>query len=218
MIPVGQGENRVKIRHFAVPSLVLLLLCGPAQAFEIYALGSSATNCAGVDRDKIYPVKLQDILRGHGVDATVVNGGIDGDRPVWMFKRLPAALNANTRLVIFEPGPNDPDKKYAIEYAEKTLAFLRERNLPAIYISNPKMQTEAEAAATAQKYGAYYFGSYAKGIPVDREHWQFDNEKSFGGSGKGAGGHLTAVGCLIVAQRMAPLVEKVMSEKGIAPR
>ncbi|MFI5001489.1 MAG: SGNH/GDSL hydrolase family protein [Reyranellales bacterium] len=206
----------MKIRYVAVPLLVLLLFCGTAQAFEIYALGSSATNCAGVDRDKIYPAKLQEILRGHGLEATVVNGGIDGDRPVWMFRRLPAAINANTRLVIFEPGPNDPDRKYAVEYAEKTLAFLRERIMPTIYISNPRMQNLSEAAATAQKYGAYYFGSYAQGIPVDREHWQFDNDKSFGGTGKGAGGHLTAAGCLIVAQRMAPLVEKVVVEKGIA--
>ena len=206
----------MKIRYLAALSVVLLLLGGSAQAFEIYALGSSATNCAGVDRDKIYPVKLQDILRSHGVDATVVNGGIDGDRPAWMFKRLPAALTANTRLVIFEPGPNDPDKKYAVEYAEKTLALLRERNMPTIYVSNPKMQTKAEAAATAQKYGAAYFGGYAEGIPVDREHWQFDNEKSFGGSGRGAGGHLTAAGCLMVAQRMAPLVEKVLMEKGVS--
>jgi hypothetical protein len=203
------------IAFSVVSSLSILLLCGTAQAFDIYALGSSATNCKGVDRDKTFPAKLQEILRGHGLDATVVNGGIDGDRPVWMFKRLPAALGANTRMVIFEPGPNDPDKAYAVEYAEKTLAFLRERNMPTIYVSNPKMQTEGEGAATAQKYGAAYFGAYAAGIPVDREHWQFDNDKSFGGSGKGAGGHLTAAGCLIVAQRMAPLAEKVLLEKGV---
>ena len=98
--------------------------------------------------------------------------------------------------------------------AEKTLAFLRERNMPTIYISNPRMQTQSEAASTAQKYGAAYFGGYAQGIPVDHEHWQFDNDKSFGGTGKGAGGHLTAAGCLMVAQRMAPLVEKVLQEKG----
>lgn len=202
----------------AVVSFLAILMMSAAlsvtaQAFEIYALGSSATNCEGVDRDKIYPVKLQDILRSHGLEATVVDGGINGDRPVWMFKRLPAAINANTRLVIFEPGPNDPDKKYAVEYAEKTLAFLHERNLPTIYASNPKMQTKSEAAATAQKYGATYFGGYSEGIPVDRELWQFDNEKSFGGTGKGAGGHLTAAGCLMVAQRMAPLVEKVLGGK-----
>jgi len=205
----------MNIRGFVVSSALLMLLCSTAQAFEIYALGSSATNCEGVDRDKIYPAKLQEILRGHGLDATVVNGGINGDRPVWMFKRLPAAINADTRLVVFEPGPNDPDKKYAVEYAEKTLAFLRERNMPTIYISNPRMQNQSEAAATAQKYGAAYFGGYAQGIPVDHEHWQFDNDKSFGGTGKGAGGHLTAAGCLMVAQRMAPLVEKVLQEKGV---
>jgi hypothetical protein len=206
----------MKIGCFVVPSLVLLLLCNTALAFDILALGTSATNCEGVDRDKIYPVKLQEILRSHGVDATVVNGGVNGDRPVWMFSRLPAALNANTRLVIFEPGPNDPDKKYAVDYAEKTLAFLRERNMPTIYVSNPRMQTQAEATATAQKFGATYFGGYAQGIPVDREHWQFDNDKSFGGTGRGAGGHLTAAGCLMVVQKMAPVVEKLLQEKGIS--
>ncbi len=205
----------MKLRYFAVSSMALLLFCGTAQAFEILALGTSATNCEGVDRDKIYPAKLQEILRSHGLDVTVVNGGVNGDRPVWMLKRLPAALNANTRLVLFEPGPNDPDKKYAVEYAEKALAYLREHNMPTIYISNPRMQNLAEAAATAQKYGATYFGGYAQGIPLDREHWQFDNDKSLGGTGRGAGGHLTAAGCLMVAQRMAPLVEKVLAEKGV---
>jgi hypothetical protein len=215
MIPSGLKGDRMKVRDFVMSAVTLVLLCSTAHAFEIYALGSSATNCEGVDRDKIYPAKLQEILRNHGLDATVVNGGINGDRPVWMFKRLPAAMNPDTRLVIFEPGPNDPDKKYAVEYAEKTLAFLGERKVSAIYVSNPKMQTSSEAAATAQKYGAAYFGGYAAGIPVDREHWQFDNDKSFGGSGKGAGGHLTAAGCLMVAQKMAPLVEKVLQRKGI---
>jgi hypothetical protein len=56
--------------------------CSNANAFEIYALGTSATNCKGVDRDKIYTARLQEILRRDGLDATVVNGGIDGDRPV----------------------------------------------------------------------------------------------------------------------------------------
>ena len=119
----------MKLRYFAVPPLVLALFCGTAWAFEILALGTSTTNCEGVDRDKIYPVKLQEILRSHGLDVTVVNGGVNGDRPVWMFKRLPAAIGANTRLVLFEPGPNDPDKKYAVEYAEKSLAYLHEHNI-----------------------------------------------------------------------------------------
>lgn len=184
-----------------------------ALAFEIYALGTSATNCKGVDRDKIFTVRLQEILRRDGYDVTVVNGGIDGDRPVWMMKRLPAALNANTRLVIFEPGPNDPDPAYAREYLEKILAYLQARNMATIYLSARNVQSGDEAAATAKKYGAYWYGGLSKGVPVDRAHWQFDNEKSFGGSGKGPGGHMTAEGCQLAANGVAPLVVQVLQER-----
>jgi hypothetical protein len=130
-----------------------------------------------------------------------------------MCKRLAAALNASTRLVIFEPGPNDPDRAFAVEYAVKVLAFLRERNMLTIYASSRNMQSEEQAAATAAKYGAYYYGGFGKGVPTDSRYWQGDNERQFGGSGKGPGGHMTAEGCALVAQGMAPLVEKVLAEK-----
>lgn len=212
------------MKKFLLWLTLLPLLCGPlfcnqAFAFEIYALGTSATNCKGVDRDKIFTVRLQEILRRDGYDATVINGGIDGDRPVWMMKRLVAAITPQTRLVLFEPGPNDPDKSYAVEYADKILAYLQAQKIPTIYLSSARMQTLDQAATLAKKYGAYYYGPYSKSVPVDRQHWQFDNDPAFGGSGKGAGGHLTAEGCLMVATAMAPLVEQALTEKaGLAPR
>jgi len=189
------------------------LLATAAQAFEIYAIGTSATNCKGVDQDKTFTVRLQEILRRDGYDATVINGGIDGDRPVWIYKRLPQAINARTRLVIFEPGPNDPDPAYSREYAEKGLAWLQEHHMPAIYMSSPRAHSAEQAADAARRYGAYYYGTMSKGVPVDRAHWQFDNDKQFGGSGKGPGGHMTAEGCLMAAQGIAPLVEQVLQEK-----
>lgn len=200
--------------------LALASAGAPAHAFEILAMGTSATNCKGVERDKIYPVKLQEILRADGLaDATVINGGIDGDRPVWMFKRLPAALGAGTRLVILEPGPNDPDPVFAREYAEKMLALLRQRNVPTIYTSSPRVQTKAQAEAMAAKYGAYYYGPLGLGVPSESRYWLGDNEKQFGGSGKGWGGHMSAEGCALVAHNLAPVVEKVLAEKaGIAAR
>jgi len=212
--------RRRSLPLFLLTAVLLALAGGRAFAFEILAIGTSGTNCQGVDRNKIYPVKLQEILRRDGLaDATVINAGIDGDRPVWMFKRLPAAFNANTRLVIFEPGPNDPDPAFALDYTQKALAFLRERNLPTIYISSPKLQPGEQAAATAAQYGAYYYGPYAKDVPRDSKYWLGDSEKQFGGSGKGWGGHMSAEGCALLAQNIAPLVEKVLAEKaGIAAK
>jgi len=191
--------------------IILFLLCGNGFAFEIYALGTSATNCKGVDRDKIFPVKLQEILRAAGFDATVVNGGEDGDKPIWMFRRLPKAINPDTRLVIFEPGPNESNKSSYIEYAEKILAFLKEHHLPTIYASSGSLQTTEEALETAKKYDAYYYGPFRKGVPIDNAHFQFDSNQG----GKGPGGHMKAEGCEIVAKTMAPLIEQILTEKNI---
>jgi lysophospholipase L1-like esterase len=199
---------------------LLLLTAAPAHAFDILSIGTSATNGHGVDRGQAYPARLQEMLRRDGfAEATVINAGIDGDRPAWMFKRLPAALTPATRLVIVEPGPNDPDNAYALQYAEKMLALLRERGLPTIYISSRTYQPDKDAAAMAAKYGAVYYGTYSMGVPRDSKYWLGDNEKQFGGSGKGWGGHMSAEGCLLVAQGLAPVVEQTLAGKaGITPK
>ncbi len=184
----------------------------PASAFEVLAIGTSATNCKGVDRDKIYPVKLQEILRRDGLDATVINAGVDGDLPMWTFNRLPAAITADTKLVLFQPGPAR-QKAEARAYVEKALVFLHDRNMPAIYMSTPQIHSAEKAAAMAAKYGVYYYGPFAKVVPKDSKYWLGDNEREFGGSGAGFGGHMSAAGCALVAQDVAPLVEKALAEK-----
>jgi lysophospholipase L1-like esterase len=191
--------------------LLALAFCAQAQAFEILALGTSGTNCAGVARDKIYPVRLQELLRAQGVDATVLNGGEDGDTPVFMIRRMAKLLTPQTRLVILEPGPNDPNRDSAREYAEKMLAELKARNLPTIYISNGQLQSLEDARELAAKYGASFYGFYGKGIPFDRDHYQFDFQRG----GKGRGGHLTAEGCALLAQGLEPLVKQVIEQKAI---
>lgn len=192
-------------------SLILSLLSGYCFAFDIYALGTSATNCKGVDRDKIFTVKLEQFLRADGFDAHVINGGEDGDRPIWMMRRLNPVLDASVRLVIFEPGPNDPNQATALQYTEKILGILGDHGKPTVYASTLSFQTPEDAAEMAKKYGAYYYGSWRKGVPVDNEHCQFDAQKG----GKGPCGHMTSAGCEIVARQMTPLIEKILREKGI---
>ena len=95
-------------------------------AFEIFALGTSNTNCKGVDRSKIFTVHLEELLRADGFDVNVINAGVDGDKPVWMIDRLANANLEKTRLVIFEPGANDPNKTSNVETLEKILSQLQE--------------------------------------------------------------------------------------------
>jgi hypothetical protein len=185
---------------------LLLIVPASALAFEIFALGTSNTNCKGVERTKIFSVHLEELLRADGLDAKVINGGVDGDKPYFMSNRLAGAINENTRLVIFEPGPNDKNKSSNVEYSEKILAQLQERKIPTIYVSHGAIQTVTEAEETAKKYGAYYYGHWTRDVPVDRTHRQFDDSK---------GGHMTAEGCQLWAKNIFPVVKSVLTEKNI---
>ncbi len=198
--------------RFPIASVfVCLFLCEPVVAFEIFALGASYVNCRGVDRDKTFSAKLQEILRADGFDATVINGGVDGDEPRFMVQRLKASINQNTRMVIFFPGANDRSTLNA-EYSEKILAYLAEQHIPTIYASAEIIQTSEQAGEMAAKHHAYYYGRWRKDVPVDDIHYQFDHWR---GSAEIAGGHMTAAGCQLVATNMAPLVERVLREGDI---
>ena len=172
-----------------------------ALAYEVLAIGTSNTNCKNVDRSRSFTAHLQELLRAKGQDATVINAGVDGDKPQWMVNRLPGLINEHTKLVIFEPGPNDRNKSSNIEYSEKILEYLQTRKMPTIYISHIFIQQGAEGKATADKFGAYYYGHWNQGIPLDRTHYQYDLRGP---------GHLTAEGCQLVAEQLLPLVEKVL--------
>lgn len=177
-----------------------------SMAFEILALGTSNTNCKGVERSKIFTVHLEELLRADGFDANVINAGVDGDTPARMVNRLASTKLENTRLVIFEPGANDTNKASNVEALEEILSQLQDRNIPTIYVSIGLIQTINEADETAEKYGAYYYGSWVKGIPTDKQHRQFD---------KNRGGHLTAKGCQLWAQNMFPLVKEILVDNNI---
>ncbi len=185
---------------------VLVFVSSVVNAFEIFALGTSNTNCKGVDRSKIFTVKLEELLHADGIDAKVINAGVDGDKPMWMLDRLQQGVTDQTKIVLFEPGPNDRNKSSNVESSEKVLAALQKMNMPTIYISAPIIQTNSEAQETAAKYGAYYYGHWIKGVPVDRVHRQYDQS---------SGGHMTAEGCQLWASNIQPLVKHVIEERNI---
>ncbi len=188
-----------------------LFLCARAYAFDILAFGTSAINCHGVPRNQIFSVKLQEKLRADGFAATVVNGGVDGDLPIWMPKRLQSLVTPNIKLVILEPGPNARSKSQTLPYAEQMLAWLQRQHVPAIYVSITAYQSDEEAGKMAKKYGAFAYGHWAHDIPLDSKHFQFDLNQG----GKGRGGHLTAGGCALWATNMTPLVENVIRRAGL---
>lgn len=188
---------------------LLMLPTKLALAFDIYALGTSATNCRKVMREESFTVALEKNLRADGYTVYVVNGGIDGDVPGEMLQRLQRILagNSEIKLVLFEPGPNDLNKVSNVEHSEKILAYLQSIKMPTVYISNGAIQTNADAEETAKKYGAYYYGHWTKDVPVDWDHRMYDTPV-----GKG---HMTGKGCMLWGKNMTPFVEQVVKEQKI---
>ena len=137
-------------------------------AFDILALGTSNTNCKGVERSKIFPAHLEELLRADRIDARVINAGVDGDKPFWMENRLRDGITEKTHIVIFEPGPNDKNKSSNVEYAERILSTLHTMQMATIYVSNGWIQTNDEAEETARKFGAYYYGHFNKDVPTEK--------------------------------------------------
>lgn len=190
------------------PLIALIMLCTSVQvaAFEVFALGTSNTNCKNANQ--AYTSKLNNLLEPDQI--TVINGGSDGDRPVWMKHRLETSLSAhpNIRMVIFEPGPNERNKDYHLKPSAEILKWLQEKGIPTIYVSHNVIQTEVEALAFAKSFGATYYGHWTKNVPADHEHRQYDWPP-------GTAGHMTAKGCELWAEQMAPLIRKVAREQGL---
>ena len=97
-----------------------LLTFSGAQAATVVALGASNTFGKGVSRGQAYPAQLEALLRAKGLNARVVNAGINGDTTGGMLARLNWVVPKGTSVVILQPGGNDrrklaPDRTSEIE-------------------------------------------------------------------------------------------------------
>ncbi|WP_424594398.1 GDSL-type esterase/lipase family protein [Bradyrhizobium sp.] len=87
-----------------------LLFGGTAQAATVVALGASNTFGKGVSPGQSYPAQLEILLRAKGLNANVINAGINGDTTGGMLARLDSAVPKGTSIVILQPGGNDRRK------------------------------------------------------------------------------------------------------------
>jgi acyl-CoA thioesterase-1 len=181
-----------------------------AEPIEVLAMGDSLTNGRGLPREFAYPAQLEALLKAGGLDVAVVNAGIDGDDSPHIYQRMTAAATARTKIVIFQESGNDINQASGVEYTEKALAWLKDRGIPTILVSNKRVQSEAEALALAEKYGVVYYGPFRKGIPNDAEHVQ--PGEYFAKKNK-VDYHLTAAGCGLLAKYLEPLVRKVIADR-----
>jgi acyl-CoA thioesterase-1 len=93
---------------------VMAVLFGLAQAsplqarpLNIVAIGASNTTGFGVGEQNAYPAVLQALLRKKGIEANVINAGVNGDVTAGMLRRIDSAVPKGTDIVILQPGGND---------------------------------------------------------------------------------------------------------------
>jgi acyl-CoA thioesterase-1 len=120
---LARRQPEMKMKRRIWPGLLAafgLLFVSAAQAATVVALGASNTFGKGVSRGQAYPAQLEALLRSKGLNARVINAGINGDTTGGMLARLDRVVPKGTSVVILQPGGNDrrklaPDKTSEIQ-------------------------------------------------------------------------------------------------------
>jgi len=108
-----------------------------AASITIVALGTSNSKGRGVTPQQSWPSQLQAMLRARGVDARVINMGVNGDSTAGMLARAGSVPNG-TRLVILEWARNN-EARNGIDNTSANMAAIRDklsaRNIASIDIT-----------------------------------------------------------------------------------
>lgn len=97
-------------RIILLAAVVAFSALGTAHAATVVALGASNTFGKGVSRSQAYPAQLEMLLRARGLNARVINAGVNGDTTGGMLARLDRVVPKGTSVVILQPGGNDRRK------------------------------------------------------------------------------------------------------------
>jgi len=124
-------------------TLLALFFCSPLEAaiLNIVAIGASNTTGFGVGPQESYPAQLQVLLRKKGIQAKVINAGVNGDTTSGMLRRLDGAVPKGTNIVILQPGANDLRFGFSKEQRTANIAAmvkrLRARDIRVIVYDPP---------------------------------------------------------------------------------
>ena len=195
----------------AVVAVALLFWLSVAQAgtqpIRILAFGASITAGYGLDAADSLPAQLEAALRAHGVDATVINGGVSGDTSAGGLARLDWSLADNPDLVILDLGGNDALRAIDPKNTEANLDAIVSRLkaekrgvLIAGMLAPPNLGADYQAAfnavfpAVATRYDVTLYPFLLDGVVADPALNQED------------GIHPNAAGVKVIVGRMLPSV------------
>jgi len=178
-----------------------------AQPLRILAFGASITAGYGLDAADSLPVQLEQALRAHGVNATVINGGVSGDTSAGGLARLDWALADNPDLVVVDLGGNDAlraiDPKSTEANLDAIVTKLQAQKrgvLIAGMLAPPNLGKDYETAfnavfpAVAARHHVPLYPFLLDGVVADPALNQAD------------GIHPNAAGVKVIVERMLPSV------------
>ena len=140
------------------------------------------------------------MLRASGHDVQVWNAGVSSDTFAMMLARLDQHVPNGVKIVILQGGYNDllrrSDPAWVTGYIQAIVSRLRARNINVVLCGFFYPEWDAVGIAVAQQYGAVFV---AGGSCYDSRYLGFD------------GLHMTATGHQVVATRLLPVVQRLLS-------
>jgi acyl-CoA thioesterase-1 len=200
----------LRLAHLFICAVFIfaVLLQFPASAATlVVAIGDSNTAGFGVAGANKYPAKLEQILRSRGYDVVVKNSGINGDTSGGGLRRLDSAVPQGAAVAIVFFGRNDrrflvPESRMRANL-DAIVGKLRGRGVEVVLCDFHPFSF----ADIAARHGAIYCGDFFAGVAV-----QGVKKKEY--SLRDLVPHLNAAGYVVVANRLAPLVEQAINRAG----
>lgn len=190
----------------------------PADAvkpFKLVFLGDSLTAGYGLPANAAFPARLQQALRGKGIDVAIVNAGVSGDTASGGRDRLDWSVPPDTTAVIVELGANDAlrgvDPKVTRAALDEILTKLKARNIAVLLcgmLAPPNYGADYAQAFNslypelAKKHGVPLYPFFLDGVAGKAEFNQPD------------GMHPTAAGVDAIVARILPAVETFLQGVG----
>jgi acyl-CoA thioesterase-1 len=180
-------------------------------AMKIVVLGDSLTAGYGLPATEAFPAKLEQVLKGKGLVATIVNAGVSGDTAAMGLARLDRSIPKDTNAVIVELGANDMLGGFTPDATRAALAEILQ-NLKArrVAVLLCGVRTEPVFGAEYERAFAAMFSALAREQDV-LFYPAFDDAFVDDARLKLSDGlHPTAAGIEAVVNRMLPKVEALI--------
>ena len=194
---------------------IMLIVASPVLAAppRLLVLGDSLSAGYGLPHDDGFEVQLQQALKAHGHDVSIIDGAVSGDTSAGGRSRLDWALGDGADAVILELGANDGlrglDPKDMEANLSAILDELAAKHIPVLLTgmyAPPNLGPDYENAFRAvfdrlgKRPGVLYDPFFMEGVATHSDLIQAD------------GLHPNAEGVKREVARLLPLVEQLLTE------